>query len=82
MRSFSVTFTPVRGRREDRLGSFPDHFDQLVQEKLRKDLPIVTTSHAQEHLSEAQLGFSAVVSVVNHRVRTHNSMEWKSGSPR
>lgn len=39
-----------------------DHFDQLVQEKLRKDLPIVTTKHAEEHLAEASLGFTKVVS--------------------
>jgi len=37
-----------------------DHFDQLVQEKLRKDLPIITTTHAQEHLTEANLGFTKV----------------------
>ncbi|KAJ9110390.1 hypothetical protein QFC20_002987 [Naganishia adeliensis] len=37
-----------------------DHFDQLVQEKLRKDLPIVTTKHAEEHLAEASLGFTNV----------------------
>ncbi|KAJ9097651.1 hypothetical protein QFC21_004687 [Naganishia friedmannii] len=37
-----------------------DHFDQLVQEKLRKDLPIVTTKHAEEHLAEASLGFTKV----------------------
>lgn len=28
-----------------------DHFDQLVEEKLRKDLPIVTTAHAAEELA-------------------------------
>ncbi len=38
-----------------------DHFDQLVQEKLRKDLPIITTTHAQKHLMEADLGFTKVV---------------------
>lgn len=27
-----------------------DHFDQLVEEKLRKDLPIITTTHAAEEL--------------------------------
>ena len=27
-----------------------DHFDQIVEEKLRKDLPIVTTEHAAEEL--------------------------------
>ncbi len=27
-----------------------DHFDQIVEEKLRKDLPIVTTAHAAEKL--------------------------------
>ena len=42
-----------------------DHFDQLVQEKLRKDLPIVTTKHAEEELRGIQGnggGFSEVVS--------------------
>jgi hypothetical protein len=43
-----------------------DHFDQLVQEKLRKDLPIVTTKHAEEELRGIQGnggGFSEVVSL-------------------
>lgn len=29
-----------------------DHFDQIVEEKLRKDLPIITTEHAAEQLKE------------------------------
>jgi len=29
-----------------------DHFDQLVEEKLRKDLPIITTKHAANELKE------------------------------
>ena len=29
-----------------------DHFDQVVEASLRRDLPIVTTPHAKEHLSE------------------------------
>jgi L-ascorbate metabolism protein UlaG (beta-lactamase superfamily) len=29
-----------------------DHFDQVVEEKLQKDLPIVTTAHAVEKLEE------------------------------
>ncbi len=29
-----------------------DHFDQLVEERLQKDLPIVTTAHAVEKLEE------------------------------
>lgn len=41
--------------------SFTDHFDQLVQEKLRKDLPIVTTKHAEEELRKEELGFTAIV---------------------
>lgn len=40
-----------------------DHFDQIVQERLRKDMPILTTLHAQEHLSDAGLGFTNVVSI-------------------
>lgn len=41
------------------LSSFlPDHFDKHVQERLRKDLPIITTIEACKPL--AQLGFSEV----------------------
>lgn len=29
-----------------------DHFDRIVEEKLRKDLPIITTEHAAEQLKE------------------------------
>src|SRR5829696_8972563 len=29
-----------------------DHFDQVVEEKLQKDLPIVTTQHAADNLIE------------------------------
>lgn len=29
-----------------------DHFDQDVEKKLRRDLPIVTTPHAKEHLQK------------------------------
>src|ERR1043165_4268430 len=29
-----------------------DHFDQLVEEKLQKDLPIITTKHATKELNE------------------------------
>lgn len=36
-----------------------DHFDQLVEERLRKDLPIVTTGHAAENLSEK--GFTNLI---------------------
>jgi L-ascorbate metabolism protein UlaG (beta-lactamase superfamily) len=34
-----------------------DHFDQIVEEKLRKDIPIVTTSHASRKLKNK--GFTA-----------------------
>jgi hypothetical protein len=46
-----------------------DHFDQLVQEKLRKDLPIVTTRHAEKELMglEGNGGaFTDVVSIVRY----------------
>ncbi len=36
-----------------------DHFDQIVEEKLRKDLPIVTTTHAAEELKSKN--FSAPI---------------------
>jgi len=36
-----------------------DHFDQLVEEKLQKDLPIITTEHASDALKEK--GFTATM---------------------
>ncbi|HUR96602.1 MAG TPA: MBL fold metallo-hydrolase [Pyrinomonadaceae bacterium] len=38
-----------------------DHFDQLVEEKLRKDLPIITTEHAAEELKEK--GFTTPIAL-------------------
>ena len=38
-----------------------DHFDQIVEEKLRKDLPIITTKHAAEEISKK--GFTAAIAV-------------------
>jgi L-ascorbate metabolism protein UlaG (beta-lactamase superfamily) len=38
-----------------------DHFDQIVEEKLRKDLPIVTTEHAANELREK--GFTAPIAL-------------------
>ncbi|KAI8983328.1 Metallo-hydrolase/oxidoreductase [Trametes punicea] len=32
-----------------------DHFDKLVEDRLRRDLPIITTPHAQHHLTAAQV---------------------------
>ncbi|KKY14878.1 hypothetical protein UCRPC4_g06601 [Phaeomoniella chlamydospora] len=32
-------------------GAGSDHFDQTVEESLRRDLPIITTPHAKEHLT-------------------------------
>ncbi|RPD58480.1 Metallo-hydrolase/oxidoreductase [Lentinus tigrinus ALCF2SS1-6] len=31
-----------------------DHFDKLVEDRLRRDLPIITTPHAAHHLTAAQ----------------------------
>jgi L-ascorbate metabolism protein UlaG (beta-lactamase superfamily) len=36
-----------------------DHFDQVAQEKLQKDLPIITTQHASSELQ--QKGFTATI---------------------
>jgi L-ascorbate metabolism protein UlaG (beta-lactamase superfamily) len=36
-----------------------DHFDQLVEERLQKDLPIITTEHASDALKEK--GFTATL---------------------
>lgn len=38
-----------------------DHFDQIVEEKLRRDLPIITTEHATSELKEK--GFTAAVAL-------------------
>jgi L-ascorbate metabolism protein UlaG (beta-lactamase superfamily) len=38
-----------------------DHFDQVVEEKLRKDLPIITTEHAAAELKEK--GFTEAVAL-------------------
>lgn len=38
-----------------------DHFDQVVEEKLQKDLPIVTTEHAAGNLKEK--GFTSAVAL-------------------
>ena len=38
-----------------------DHFDHVVEERLRKDLPIVTTEHAAGELKEK--GFTAAVAL-------------------
>ena len=38
-----------------------DHFDQLVEKKLRQDLPIITTEHAAEELKSK--GFTAPVAL-------------------
>ena len=41
----------------------PDHFDDLVEKSLRRDLPIITTPHAREHLEAKKEGdekFTAV----------------------
>src|SRR5215213_7254142 len=38
-----------------------DHFDQIVEEKLRKDLPIITTEHAAAELKEK--GFTAPIAL-------------------
>ncbi|KAI0757452.1 Metallo-hydrolase/oxidoreductase [Daedaleopsis nitida] len=31
-----------------------DHFDKLVEDRLRRDLPIISTPHAQQHLAATQ----------------------------
>ena len=38
-----------------------DHFDQIVEEKLRRDLPIITTEHASEELRDK--GFTAAIAL-------------------
>ncbi|EAU80968.1 hypothetical protein CC1G_03144 [Coprinopsis cinerea okayama7 len=40
-----------------------DHFDRLVEDSLRRDLPIITTPHAHHHLAEAKPGGEAFTSV-------------------
>lgn len=40
-----------------------DHFDQKVEEVLRRDLPIISTPHAFENLSKPEKGFTSVRAV-------------------
>ena len=49
-----------------------DHFDQLVEEKLRKDLPIVTTNHAKTELESKN--FTEAIAL-----DTWESVEFKKG---
>ena len=50
-----------------------DHFDQVVEEKLQKDLPIVTTAHAVEKLEEK--GFTGGVAL-----KTWETAEFTKGA--
>jgi L-ascorbate metabolism protein UlaG (beta-lactamase superfamily) len=50
-----------------------DHFDQVVEEKLQKDLPIVTTAHAVEKLEEK--GFTKGVAL-----ETWETVEFTKGA--
>ena len=75
---------------------YGDHFDQVAEEKLQKDLPIVTTQHAASELEDK--GFtatialdtwdSAVVDKGDARVRVtstpakHGPLSSKASSPR
>ena len=52
-----------------------DHFDQVVEEKLQKDLPIVTTAHAVEKLAEK--GFTKGVAL-----ETWETAEFTKGAAR
>lgn len=40
-----------------------DHFDQLVEENLRRDIPIITTPHAESHLSNKEDAFTKVTAI-------------------
>jgi len=52
-----------------------DHFDQIVEKKLRKDLPIITTQHAADELREK--GFTAPIAL-----DTWDSVTVEDGSTR
>lgn len=52
-----------------------DHFDQLVEEKMRKDVPIVSTPHACERLVDK--GFTAL-----HALETWQEIEVRKGDER
>ncbi|KAJ5814588.1 hypothetical protein N7474_006365 [Penicillium riverlandense] len=43
----------------------PDHFDQKVEASLRRDLPIITTPHAQAHLTAKGADSFTCVSALN-----------------
>lgn len=53
-----------------------DHFDQLVEEKLRKDLPIVTTAHAAGKLQEKN--FTAPVALETWESATFEKGDWEA----
>jgi L-ascorbate metabolism protein UlaG (beta-lactamase superfamily) len=54
-----------------------DHFDQIVEEKLRKDLPIVTTGHAAENLIEKGFTNTIPLETWESTVFTHASSSLK-----
>jgi hypothetical protein len=43
-----------------------DHFDQKVEASLRRDLPIITTPHAQKHLISKNADSFTNVSALDH----------------
>jgi hypothetical protein len=49
-----------------------DHFDQKVEESLRRDLPIITTPHAKSHLVNKAGENEAFTAV--YELDTFNSM--------
>ncbi|KAL9104538.1 MAG: hypothetical protein Q9163_000511 [Psora crenata] len=42
-----------------------DHFDQVVEASLRRDLPIITTPHAKSHLTSASKGPNEAFTAIN-----------------
>src|SRR5215210_7950232 len=58
-----------------------DHFDQAAEEKLRKDLPIVTTEHAASELEGK--GFTATIALNtwNSRLGSVQLRVYRDGAP-
>ena len=64
--AFSIFFEHLQNAHTPTDLADSDHFDQEVEASLRRDLPIITTPHAKEHLSvqkEAAESFNSVFDV-------------------
>lgn len=57
-----------------------DHFDELVERTLRRDLPIITTPHAKEHLHDKKSGDDTFTQVYDLDFFESSMLDIKGGS--